>query len=109
MSLEKKKCVACESGTPPLAADAARKLAAEVPQWTLSIEPPRLSREFKFKDFVRAMKFVNKVADLAEGDGHHPDFHIHWNRVELVLWTHDIGGLSENDFIVAAKVDRLAK
>lgn len=108
MDLLKKKCQACEGGVSPLSADEAKKLSAEVPKWTVSIEPPRVSREFKFKDFVKAMKFVNKVADLAESEGHHPDFHIHWNRVTLELWTHAIGGLSENDFIVAAKVDQLA-
>lgn len=107
MSLIKKKCAPCEGGAAPLTAEAARRLAAEVPDWKVSVEPPRVSREFTFKDFKRAMKFVNRVADLAEEEGHHPDFHVHWNRVELVLWTHDLGGLSENDFIVAAKVDRL--
>ena|ERR1043166_7855924 len=109
MDLLKKKCKACEGGdVKPLSADEAAKLAGEVPKWKLRKDEPRLWREFTFKDFVRAMKFVNKVADLAESEGHHPDIHIHWNRVKLVLWTHDIGGLSENDFIVAAKVDTLA-
>ena len=108
MSLTKKKCASCEGGVAPLGEPEARKLAAEIPGWKVTLEPPRVSREFKFKDFKQAMKFVNRVADLAEEEGHHPDFHIHWNRVELVLWTHDIGGLSENDFIVAAKVDALA-
>jgi 4a-hydroxytetrahydrobiopterin dehydratase len=109
VELAQKKCVPCREGTPPLGRPEAEALHASVPRWALSIEPPRLSREFTFKNFVRAMKFVNRVADLAEEEGHHPDFHVHWNRVELVLWTHDIGGLSENDFIVAAKIDRLAK
>ncbi len=108
MELAKKKCLPCEGGVKPLSAEAAGKLASEVPDWKVTVEPPRVSREFKFKDFKRAMKFVNRVADLAEEEGHHPDIHVHWNRVELVLWTHDIGGLSENDFIVAAKVDALA-
>ena len=108
MSLLRRKCAPCEGGVAPLAAEAAWKLAAEVPDWKVSIEPPRVSREFKFKDFAGAMKFVNRVAELAEAEGDHPDIHVHWNRVELVLWTHDIGGLSENDFIVAAKVDTLA-
>ena len=67
-----------------------------------------MTREFKFKDFVRAMKFVNKVAELAEEQGHHPDIHVHYNNVTLELWTHDVDGLSENDFILAAKVDKLA-
>ena len=108
MDLPKRKCAPCEGGAKPLAPDRARELAGEVPKWKLRKDAPRLWREFTFKDFVRAMKFVNKVAELAEEQGHHPDVHIHWNRVKLVLWTHDIGGLSENDFIVAAKVDLLA-
>ena len=107
MSLDQKKCKPCEGGAKPLAPDEAKKLAGEVPKWKLRKDEPRLWREFTFKDFVRAMKFVNKVAELAESEGHHPDIHIHWNLVKLVLWTHDIGGLSENDFIVAAKVDKL--
>ena len=62
---------------------------------------------FEFVDFLGAMRFVNRVAEVAEAEGHHPDIAIHWNKVELVLWTHSIGGLHENDFIVAAKIDRL--
>ena len=66
-----------------------------------------LARQFRFRDFVEAMKFVNRVADLAEEQGHHPDILIHWNTVDLVLWTHKIGGLHENDFILAAKIQKL--
>ena len=68
----------------------------------------KIYHEFKFKDFKKAMAFVNKVADLAEEEGHHPDFIIHYNEVELVLWTHAVGGLSVNDFIMAAKINGLA-
>ena len=107
MELTKKKCKPCDGGMKALEPAAARELATQVPKWKLRKDEPRLWREFTFKDFVRAMKFVNKVAELAESEGHHPDLHIHYNRVKLVLWTHDIGGLSENDFIVAAKVDKL--
>ena len=106
--LSKRKCKPCEEGVGKLTPDEARELAVQVPKWKLRKDEPRLWREFTFKDFVRAMKFVNKVAELAESEGHHPDLHIHYNRVKLVLWTHDIGGLSENDFILAAKVDTLA-
>ena len=76
-------------------------------RWRLEENATRLSRRFEFRDFVEAMKFVNRVADLAEQQGHHPDIAIHWNKVDLVLWTHKIGGLHENDFILAAKVNRL--
>ena len=79
-----------------------------VPQWTVSADGKQISRTFTFKDFVQAMKFVNTVAEVAEEQGHHPDIHIHWNKVELVLWTHAIGGLHENDFVMAAKLERLA-
>lgn len=69
----------------------------------------RLRRVFEFADFREAMRFVNRVAEVAEAEGHHPDIAIHWNKVELTLWTHKIGGLHENDFILAAKVDALLK
>ena len=105
--LAQKKCVPCRGGTPPLTADEVKEYLAAVPQWTVSADGKRISRTFTFKDFVQAMQFVNKVADVAEEQGHHPDIHIHWNKVELVLWTHAIGGLHENDFVMAARTDRL--
>lgn len=105
--LASKTCVPCRGGVPPLTEERAREYAAAVPQWTLGEKGTRLARRFDFADFQGAMKFVNRVAELAEQEGHHPDIAIHWNKVELVLWTHKIGGLHENDFILAAKVDRL--
>jgi 4a-hydroxytetrahydrobiopterin dehydratase len=107
MSLVEKECGPCRGGTAPLKPADSRKFADEIPTWKLKDAGDRISREFVFKDFVKAMKFVNKVADLAEAQGHHPDFHIHWNKVTLELWTHKIGGLHENDFILAAKIDRI--
>lgn len=109
MDLAKRKCVPCEEGTTPLGREAARKLAAEVPLWTINASADRLSREFVFRDFKRAMAFVNRVADLAEEQNHHPDIHVHYHKVELVLWTHAAGGLHDNDFILAARIDRLGK
>ena len=82
-------------------------MAAETLEWSLNGEANRISRRFSFKDFREALAFVNRVGDLTESEGHHPDFAIHWNTVDLVLWTHKIGGLHENDFIMAAKIDRL--
>jgi len=105
MDLTKKKCRACDGNLKAYTPDEARAMAPQVPKWKIRKDEPRLWREFTFKDFVRAMKFVNKVAEIAEAEGHHPDVHIHYNKVKLVLWTHDIGGLSENDFILAAKID----
>lgn len=106
-ALSAKSCVPCRGGVPPLTEAEARRLAEAVPAWALLENGTRLVRRFEFRDFRAAMEFVNRVADLAEAEGHHPDFEIHWNKVELTLWTHKIGGLHENDFILAAKVDRL--
>ncbi len=71
------------------------------------IESNKIVREFKFGDFVQAMKFVNQIAEIAESEGHHPDIAIHYNKVEVTLWTHFVKGLSENDFIMASKIDNL--
>jgi len=101
--LTQKKCVPCEGGTPPISE--ANDLLKQTPGWELMDN--KISKKFKFKDFVEAMAFVNKVAELAESEGHHPDIAVSWNKVTLTLWTHAIGGLSENDFIVAAKVNEL--
>ena len=105
--LASKSCVPCRGGVPPLSEAEAGRLLEGTPEWKLAEKGTRLVRGFEFRDFVEAMKFVNRVADLAEQQGHHPDIAIHWNKVDLVLWTHKIGGLHENDFILAAKVDRL--
>jgi len=105
--LAAKSCVPCRGGIPPLSEAKARELVADTPGWRLEESATRLTRRFEFRDFVEAMKFVNRVADVAEQEGHHPDIAIHWNRVDLTLWTHKIGGLHENDFILAAKIKRL--
>ena len=105
--LASKACVPCRGGVPPLSRDDAARYLAATPAWRLEENGSRLRRRFEFRDFVGAMKFVNRVAELAEEQGHHPDIAIHWNKVDLVLWTHKIGGLHENDFILAAKIDRL--
>ena len=105
--LTAKSCVPCRGGVPPLTEEEARRLCEAVPAWALLENGTRLVRRFEFRDFRAAMEFVNRVAELAEEEGHHPDFEIHWNKVELTLWTHKIGGLHENDFILAAKVKRL--
>jgi 4a-hydroxytetrahydrobiopterin dehydratase len=105
--LADKKCVPCRGGIPPLTEAEARELLSRTPGWSLAENGTRLQRLFEFRDFVEAMKFVNRVAEVAEQEGHHPDIAIHWNKVDLVLWTHKIGGLHENDFILAAKIHRL--
>lgn len=102
-----KSCVPCRGGIPPLSEARARELQHGTPEWSLEEGGSRLKRRVELADFRAAIDFVNRVAELAEQQGHHPDIAIHWNRVDLVLWTHKIGGLHENDFILAAKIDRL--
>ncbi|MGH9441331.1 MAG: 4a-hydroxytetrahydrobiopterin dehydratase [Thermoanaerobaculia bacterium] len=105
MSLRDKKCFPCEGGTPALDERRVRELLGEVPGWNAG--DGKIRRELKFADFLSAMTFLNRLAEVAEREGHHPDFCLHYNRVELTLWTHSVGGLSENDFILAAKIDAL--
>lgn len=105
-NLLKKVCISCEGKSiKPLSRADAQDYLDETPGWALDKDAKKISKEFKFKDFIGAINFVERVADVAEMEGHHPDIHIHYNKVLLELWTHAIGGLSENDFIVAAKVD----
>ncbi|HLD71372.1 MAG TPA: 4a-hydroxytetrahydrobiopterin dehydratase [Candidatus Peribacteraceae bacterium] len=105
--LIQKHCVPCEGGTPPLDPQVVEKLLPQVPEWEVIENNRLIRRTFKFKNFLEAMKFVNKVAEIAEVEQHHPDVDIHYNKVTLTFWTHAIGGLSENDFIVAVKIDQL--
>ncbi|HLD04049.1 MAG TPA: 4a-hydroxytetrahydrobiopterin dehydratase [Candidatus Dojkabacteria bacterium] len=107
--LTQKKCVPCEGGTPPLTADeiAAYQKLLGTP-WDVSGDLRKISRGFKFKNFATALEFINKVGKIAEQQGHHPDIYLHnYNKVRIDLWTHAIGGLSENDFIMAAKINAI--
>jgi len=106
MALTDKKCVPCEGGVEPFDRAKIEEMLPQVPGWEL--KNGNLCREFKFKNFVENMKFINKVADLAEEEGHHPDFCVYYNRIEFQIRTHAINGLSENDFILAAKISELA-
>jgi len=105
MSLEQEKCIPIKAGEPPLPPEEAHALHAQIPEWTLKNQS--LERDFTFKDFREAIAFVNRVADVAEGENHHPDIKISYNKVHLTLSTHKIGGLSRNDLILAAKIDRV--
>ena len=103
------KCVPCRGGIPPMLDEKISQLLPSIPGWELVIDGgyEKIQREYKFKNFVKAMEFTNKVAEIAEDQGHHPDIFISWNIVELTLWTHAIKGLHENDFILAAKIDEM--
>ena len=103
MDLTKKKCAPCEDGIPPLEEKKVNELLKQVSGWTL--KNGHLYKEFKFSKFAETMKFLNKIADVSEKEGHHPDFCVHFRLVEMEIWTHAINGLSENDFILAAKID----
>ena len=108
MELLKKKCIPCEGGTSPLSDAEEDTLIMQVPGWELNRGTiHKLEREFKFKNFERALAFVNKVGTIAESEGHHPDIHVYYSKVVLELYTHAIGGLSENDFILAAKINAI--
>lgn len=105
--LAKKKCVACEGGVAPLNRVEAEVLLQQLRGWTLADDAKTISKTFAFKNFAEALAFVNKVGAIAEAEGHHPDIELSWGKAAIALTTHAIGGLSENDFILAAKVDEL--
>ena len=104
MDLLSKKCVPCEGGVSPLGADEVKKYLAEINSEWVAVDSRKLKRDFTFRDFKEAMAFVNRVAQIAEAEGHHPDIHVFYNKVTIELWTHAAGGLTENDFIIAAKI-----
>ena len=104
--LAAKKCVPCEGGVPPLASDEVEALIQNVPGWTVSEDGKRIRREWKAKNFLAGLAFFNKVGALAEEEGHHPDLHLEgYRNVAIEVWTHAVGGLTENDFILAAKIN----
>src|SRR6266568_1956615 len=105
--LAEKTCVPCRGGVPPLTAEETRPLQAQVKDWSV-VNDHHIERQFKFKDFKTALDLVNKVGAIAEEQGHHPDIFLAWGRVEVRIWTHKIDGLTESDFILAAKIDRAA-
>lgn len=104
--LATKNCVPCRGGVPPLAGKELDEFARQVPSWKV-VGGHHITRTFAFPDFQQALAFVNKVGDLAENQGHHPDILLSWGKAEVTTWTHKINGLTESDFILAAKIDRL--
>jgi 4a-hydroxytetrahydrobiopterin dehydratase len=109
MSLAEKKCVPCRGGVPPLSLAEATGFLSQIPGWTLDEPARQITRTFKFKDFASALAFVNRVGELAEAEDHHPDITFGWGYCRVVLQTHKIKGLHENDFIMAAKMNELAR
>jgi len=105
--LASKNCVPCRGGVPPLAGKELEALAKQVPEWKV-VDGHHIVRLFKFSNFVQALAFVNKVGELAEQQGHHPDILLAWGKAEITTWTHAINGLTESDFILAAKIDALS-
>lgn len=106
--LHARACVACNKDTPALSAARAQELLVEIPHWTLHADPVVIERTFVFPDYPSTMAFANAVAQLAQREDHHPDLLIRYKTCTVCFSTHAIGGLSENDFICAAKVDQLA-
>jgi 4a-hydroxytetrahydrobiopterin dehydratase len=106
--LTRKKCAACESGVPPLSGEQVRAHLAAVPAWQLTADGRRLRREWRVKDFAVALDFFNRIGQVAEAEDHHPDLHLTgYRNVAIELYTHASAGLTENDFILASKIDLL--
>ena len=110
VALAERRCVPCEGGVDPYTPDEAQAMMQHLSEgWLLVDDAHLLVKEFRFKNFADAMVFANKVADIAEAEQHHPDLAISWGNVSIELTTHAISGLSENDFVLAAKIDKIGK
>ena len=105
--LAKKECKACDGGTPALKGDALKKLQNQLNNGWQVLNEQKLEKEFKFPDFRQALAFVNRVGEIAEEQGHHPDVFFTWGQARIQIWTHSAKGLTENDFILAAKISEL--
>ena len=106
-SLASGQCAPCRAGTPALTPAETAPLSAQLVDWTI-VDQRHLVKNYRFPDFATALAFVNRVGALAEAEDHHPDIELGWGRVALKIWTHSIGGLSRNDFILAAKIDEIS-
>jgi 4a-hydroxytetrahydrobiopterin dehydratase len=105
-NLAEKHCVPCRGGVPPLRGEDLAALNRQLPEWTLEGEH-HIARSFSFPDFNTALAFVNRVGEVAESEGHHPDLLLRWGQVDATIYTHKIEGLTESDFVLAAKIDQL--
>lgn len=103
-----KQCVPCRGGVPPLKGKALADLEVQVAGWNI-IEERHIEKEFQFPDFKKALDFVNRVGAIAEAQGHHPDIFLAWGKATVKIWTHKINGLTESDFILAAKIDQIPR
>jgi 4a-hydroxytetrahydrobiopterin dehydratase len=106
-TLAQKQCVPCEGGVSPLKGKELTKLAAELGGGWQVVAERQLEKEYHFKNFREALGFTNQVGELAEAQGHHPEIYLGWGKVKLTIWTHKIDGLTESDFVLAAKADKL--
>lgn len=104
--LAERQCVPCRGGVPPMKGDEVEKLSAQLPEWQV-VNEHHLRKTYRFKDFSETLVFVNRVGELAEEQGHHPDICFGWGKAEITIWTHKIDGLTESDFVLAAKIDKL--
>jgi 4a-hydroxytetrahydrobiopterin dehydratase len=105
--LAKKECIPCKGGIPPLKGEMLQKLHRQLSGGWQLVNEHHLEKEFKFKNFREALAFTNKAGELAEAQNHHPDLYLAWGKVKVSIWTHKIDGLTESDFIFAAKTDQL--
>jgi len=105
MELREKRCIPCEKGTRPMDKKSAQNLLKQLPAGWKILDNKKIAKEFKFKSYPETIAFVNRVALIAQDEGHHPDFMVGYSKVIVEIWTHAIGGLSENDFILASKID----
>jgi len=108
-ALAEKDCIPCKGGVPPLKGQELATVANQLNGGWQVINEHHLEREYKFKNFREALDFTNKVGELAESQGHHPDIYLAWGQVKLTIWTHKIDGLTESDFVMAAKADKLLR
>jgi 4a-hydroxytetrahydrobiopterin dehydratase len=108
MSLAEKRCVPCRGGVPPLKGEELSQLAGQVSGWQV-VNEHHIEKQFTFPDFKTALDFVNQAGAIAEAEGHHPDLFLSWGKVGVKTWTHKIDGLTESDFILAAKIDAIQK
>ena len=104
--LAERQCVPCRGGVPPMKGDEITEMSSQLPDWQV-VNEHHLQRNYRFKDFRETLDFVNRVGELAEEQGHHPDICFGWGKADITIWTHKIDGLTESDFVLAAKIDKL--